>query len=202
MLGALMPTNLWARLHALLSRPLFGTKVIPRDARVDPAEFPEDEFPVYCPKCHYLLRGLPDGRCPECGDPFDRGRLLITQYAFNWQIHPELRSLKYVTVAFTVGLGIYWIGTAKLIQWYWEATMQSSVGDFETVSRRVVWLVIARFVLFTLGLLLMMWLYRRSKAGVAERAIKRKRRQVIDAYFRDRPCESGAAAPTDAARGA
>ena len=65
---------------AWLNKPLFGTKVIPPDARVDPARFPEDEFPLYCPKCDYLLRGLAEDRCPECGKSFDRGRLLVVNY--------------------------------------------------------------------------------------------------------------------------
>ncbi len=47
------------------------------DFRVDPAFFPEDEFPIFCLKCKYELRGLPDGRCPECGEPLDRSRQLV-----------------------------------------------------------------------------------------------------------------------------
>jgi hypothetical protein len=70
----------WSWLH----RPLFGTRVIPRDATVDPTLFPEEEYPVYCPKCGYLLRGLPDGKCPECGTEFARGRLLVRQYVVEW----------------------------------------------------------------------------------------------------------------------
>jgi uncharacterized paraquat-inducible protein A len=34
-----------------------------RDARQDPGR---------CERCGYLLRGLPEPRCPECGTPFDR----------------------------------------------------------------------------------------------------------------------------------
>lgn len=63
-----------------LNRPLFGTKVIPPDAAVPQADFPDDEFPVFCPGCDYLLRGLAHSRCPECGREFDRGRLLVDQY--------------------------------------------------------------------------------------------------------------------------
>ena len=58
---------------------LFG--VLPRGTRVDPALFPEDEYPVRCLNCGYDLRTLPDGRCPECGETFARGHLLVEQYA-------------------------------------------------------------------------------------------------------------------------
>ncbi len=49
--------------------------------RIDPAEFPEDVLPVWCMQCGYELRALPEPRCPECGTPFDRGELLVEQYA-------------------------------------------------------------------------------------------------------------------------
>jgi len=73
-----------AALWSLLNKPLFGTHVIPRDASVDPTLFPEQEYPVYCSKCTYLLRGLPDGKCPECGTSFERGKLLVRTYVSAW----------------------------------------------------------------------------------------------------------------------
>ncbi len=68
------------KLRRFLNRLVEGLREIPPDARVDPDPFPEDEFPVVCPKCGYSLRGLPDGRCPECGRAFERGRLLVEEY--------------------------------------------------------------------------------------------------------------------------
>ncbi len=68
------------RLARWLNRPLFGPRVIPARARANPELLPEEEFPVHCPGCGYLLRGLPGAICPECGTPFDRGRLLVEQY--------------------------------------------------------------------------------------------------------------------------
>src|SRR4051812_27302329 len=28
-------------------------------------------YEIACRKCRYLLRGLPESRCPECGEPFN-----------------------------------------------------------------------------------------------------------------------------------
>ncbi len=67
-------------LRSFLNRPVFGTRVIPKHARVDPERFSEREFPVWCPACGYALRGLAGGRCPECGREFERGRLLVEIY--------------------------------------------------------------------------------------------------------------------------
>lgn len=53
---------------------------MPSAARVDPAAFPEDDFPVHCSTCGYLLNALPEPRCPECGESFDRGVLLVNEY--------------------------------------------------------------------------------------------------------------------------
>ena len=36
------------------------------------------EMHLDCPTCGYLLTGLPEDRCPECGIVFDRARLLLT----------------------------------------------------------------------------------------------------------------------------
>ncbi len=73
-------------LALVLKKPLFGTTVIPRGAMVDPAQFPEEEYPVHCTKCQYCLNGLPDGRCPECGTEFDRGQLLVSTYVRGWRV--------------------------------------------------------------------------------------------------------------------
>ncbi len=75
-----MATRPFDSIRRLLNKPMFGTRVIPTDARIDPECFPEDEFPVYCTGCDYELRGLPEPRCPECGQGFDRGTLLVEPY--------------------------------------------------------------------------------------------------------------------------
>ena len=113
-----MSRRLFARIRLVLHKPLFGIRVIPRDASVDPAAFPEDEYPVHCLKCGYLLRGLPDGKCPECAKEFERGRLLVREYVFGWQGWGAKRKrlvlwLNRLAIAVAIipfaGLGILWL---------------------------------------------------------------------------------------------
>ena len=73
-----MLRSLWRVLNTPIGRRV---RRIPRGTQVDPALFPEDEYPVQCLNCGYDLRGLPDGRCPECGTEFVRGHLLVELYA-------------------------------------------------------------------------------------------------------------------------
>jgi hypothetical protein len=83
-----------------------GGKVISAEAQVDPARFSEDEYPVFCRKCDYPLRGLPDGRCPECGTEFQRGRLLVEQYVLRTRLG-KTRLGKFSVRCIIVASGIF-----------------------------------------------------------------------------------------------
>lgn len=72
------------QIWALLAQRITTPEVRRCGARVDPSAFSDDEFPVWCPECDYLLRGLLSNRCPECGHGFDRGRLLVSQYVLDF----------------------------------------------------------------------------------------------------------------------
>ncbi len=110
----------WASVLALLRKPLFGTTVIPRNATVDPALFPEDDYPVYCNKCGYLLRGLPDGKCPECGTSFERGSLLVKAYA-------------------GYGSGARWQHSAAM-KWCWRSVVTGCAIPFLAILGASCWL--------------------------------------------------------------
>ena len=85
--------------------------LIPPEARADASQLPEDVFPVYCPRCRYDLRTLPDGPCPECGRPFDRGRLLVEQYVIG-AVDPECRPVhNRAIIAFILGFALLGIGS-------------------------------------------------------------------------------------------
>jgi len=90
-------------LRGLFRYRMVAGEVIPPDARVDPEHFPEKDFPLYCPVCEYLLRGLPSERCPECGTPFDRGSLLVQQYVIEHGKRRWKRTGKYATRLFIIG---------------------------------------------------------------------------------------------------
>lgn len=50
-------------------------------SRVDPVEFDPEAFPIHCLNCGYALVGQEQGRCPECGQTYERGQLLVRIYA-------------------------------------------------------------------------------------------------------------------------
>ncbi len=141
-----------------LNKPLFGTRVIPIDATVESAEFPEDEFPTWCERCGYLLRGIADGNCPECGTPFARGRLLVTQYVIrfgraSWKGSP---AAKWAWALFVIGATMYAIPAVAAILLILFVKMQQPPQVWLTVDFMVKVMGTAhRFLLLT-GLLLIL----------------------------------------------
>ncbi len=95
--------------RAFQLRTAYG-RVVPPEARVNPTRFSEVEFPIVCPQCDYLLRGLTTPRCPECGRDFDRGRLLVEQYLIEGGLRTRGKGNKfakwcrYITVIIIFGV--------------------------------------------------------------------------------------------------
>jgi hypothetical protein len=91
------------KLRRILGFRMAYGDVIPPEARVDPAQFPEEKYPLSCPKCDYLLRGLPQDRCPECGSEYERGRLLVQQYVIEGGKRITQRSRRFANRALIIG---------------------------------------------------------------------------------------------------
>jgi len=91
-------------LHRLFGYHIVHGEIIPPDTQVDPESFPEKDFPLFCPVCDYMLRGLPTERCPECGTPFDRGRLLVQQYVIEQGKRLWNRTGKYAKRLLIIGV--------------------------------------------------------------------------------------------------
>lgn len=95
--------------------------IISPDARVDPAEFPDSDYPVRCGHCGYLLRGLSADTCPECGTSFDRGRLLVEQYVLNQAGESLWKPLNRAAIlAFAAGVLVivfFAVAFPPLLQW-------------------------------------------------------------------------------------
>ena len=171
-------TVLWS----VLNKPLFGTRAIPRDAAVDPTLFSEDEYPVHCPKCGYLLRGLPDGRCPECGTPFERGRLLVQQYVREWggASWKHSRAGKWCTWLFIIGFALPILGGLGFASMYYLVIQGPPSGaSFSTLD----WALSLAYVLvgtIYVGFLLM-FLAAAITIKAYQRGARRRRRAVVNA---------------------
>jgi len=166
-----------------LTRPVFGTRVTPSDARVDASRLPEDEFPLYCPKCDYLLRGLADGPCPECGTPFERSRLLVRQYVHefetrHWRATPLGRAAHWCFVAGCVCMGLMMLtaGGSYLLSLQAARANPANPPDFLTLARAV-------FLAYLVPALLMLCSWAAWFALLAVHIVRlvRKRRAVIEA---------------------
>jgi hypothetical protein len=172
-------------LRRLLRKPIFGTRVIPKDASVDPSLFPEDEYPVACPKCWYSLHQLPDGRCPECGTAFQRGRLLVRLYVTGWKPIGWTRRpiVRWTLVVFAFGFAFYLLGMVGLltIKLKWTPNSVSPSFAAAAMTRQAystfaaVGAMLLGMVLFVVSCVMTKWWY---SAGM-----RRKRRAVLAALY-------------------
>jgi len=135
------PPTQSSRLWRVLKRPLWKTVTIPDGARVDPDRFSEDEFPVRCLTCGYLLRGLLAGRCPECGEEFERGHLLVEQYVRGRQPKSDWR-FRVATWCFAVGLVL--VLGSSVILYFILRTLNAETGGGFAATRVVFDLLFAK----------------------------------------------------------
>lgn len=169
-----------------MHKPIFGTIVIPEDTSIDPKLFPEEDYPISCAKCVYLLCGLDDGLCPECGTPFERGKLLITQYLlYPWVI--PLKKSRVKKISFIIGvLGFLLVGISICGTLLSIFTTQSSPNPatVNTVLLNVqTYMYVGRVGLFVIGAAVISHLAMLLCYVMYLRKIKEKRRFVRDAVI-------------------
>ncbi|HPD30650.1 MAG TPA: hypothetical protein PLL20_11690 [Phycisphaerae bacterium] len=159
--------------------------VIPRDTRVDPSLLSEERFPVSCPKCEYLLRGLPDGRCPECGREFDHGKLLVEQYVGEAGKRSHPVTSKWTFRMWLAGALLLVCGgmLPSLMQWVEQraAGLRQTPGSDRLLRACVFTMIGAQLV--GLSLLAVAFVLDLRLAIVS----RRKRRQILDAIDRNQP---------------
>lgn len=154
--------------------------------RLDPAQFPEDEFPVYCMQCGYELRGLAESRCPECGEPFDRGRLLVLQYLKQRRPRSE-RLHRLGRIAFWTALTVYFgsvVTSAVLLEVaHWR--LKAADPDFTVIELLLMGVLTASFVLRFIALLLFWAGLLLSWFGIP-RPVRRKLKMVRERVKEER----------------
>lgn len=74
-------------------------------------------LPPTCARCSYILTGLPEDRCPECGTPF-RWREVRERAARTWALTLRLRHANQdATMGIVLGLaGWFGLGFIRLFQ--------------------------------------------------------------------------------------
>lgn len=60
--------------------PLWHTEAV-RQTSIESATAFADRIGARCPRCEYILRGLAEPVCPECGRPFSLDELVKSRYA-------------------------------------------------------------------------------------------------------------------------
>ncbi len=154
-------------------------KRIPPNARVDAADFSEAEFPVHCPECGYLLAGVPEPRCPECGRPFDRGRLLVEQYVLARSPQQPGTCRGWLAVLFGAKGLIVAVGVFTLLAWSWAPIWLGSL-----VHEYGMWM---RGVLYVTSAVALTALLRIGLAGIGGDAAMNQRRSAVRAALKATP---------------
>jgi hypothetical protein len=158
---------------------------IPPETRVDPSLFPEENYPVFCPECDYLLRGLPDNRCPECGREFERGGLLVEQYVRESGKHSHPVSRRWALRTWRAGSLIMLLGFVPLLVTQWVDPQTVGIGG-AAISDRFLWAcIVATLSIWLFGIMLLGVTF---VLGVRLAMIsRRKRKQVLDASDHSHP---------------
>ncbi len=163
---------MWSRLFRFLRADLERSRILASarspTARVDPSAFSEDEFPVVCPKCDYNLRGIECGVCPECGDQFDRGHLIVVQYLSEARI-------RYLRKQYRLGVILCVGSLAAVFVWIALVIIDLHFFDPSLLNITLIWAgAIAGGVTYSGGVVLLASLFLRNRT---------KLRKVLQFYI-------------------
>jgi ribosomal protein L37E len=93
---------------------------------------------MYCRQCGYMLFGLPENRCPECGQAFDPAdRRTYLRYPKGWLLRRWLRRASYTFL----GLLLIASAIAARVGWlYWQwRSQQPLVAAIQRAGAEPVW---------------------------------------------------------------
>ena len=107
----------------------------------DISRISEQDFPIRCDRCTYLLTGLGDtGRCPQCAWPFVRRKRLWETYGPEAFAEPPIADIEQPDASFVFALltavGLTLLLPAILLAWY------ELFGKFDLAFGLFVWLVV------------------------------------------------------------
>ncbi len=89
-----------------------------RETSSVPADVPAEE--MYCPRCGYNVRGIPEDRCPECGFGFQRAAIRSLAIAnFDCRLTNYQRTVLYAAISLACSV----VGAASLLDVHYFALL-------------------------------------------------------------------------------
>ena len=113
----------------------------------------EEDFPIRCARCGYVLSGLGDsGRCPQCATLFHRRKRLWEIYGPEAFANPPISDVQQPDAGFVypllMGVILMLLLPAVLLAWYnvfGEFDLGFGLFAWAVLMAAVIWIVLARW---------------------------------------------------------